>query len=258
MKTMLTTLAGIIAAGLLAVPAGLRSQDAHDHHDHSTPETTATDDKRVGDAWPLDTCVVSGMKLDSMGEPIVRIHEGREVRFCCAGCLNPFNADPTAHLAKADAKIIEQQKANYPLDYCIVDTPEKLSDDESKNSYHVIGNRLFIFCCPPCEKQVKADPDTYFRTLNKAVSESQRASYPTDTCVVSGDKLGGEMGEIVEYVHNGELFLFCCKGCISMFEKNPQPFVEKLHALKSGAAAAAPSTGEAHQRDDDGDAHRHH
>jgi YHS domain-containing protein len=50
--------------------------------------------------YPLDTCVVSGEKLGSMGEPFVITHEGTEVRFCCDSCVPKFKKDPAKYLAK--------------------------------------------------------------------------------------------------------------------------------------------------------------
>ena len=55
------------------------------------------------EAYPLDVCVVSGEKLGSMGEPHVIVHEGVEVRFCCAHCLPKFEAGSAAYLAKIKA-----------------------------------------------------------------------------------------------------------------------------------------------------------
>ena len=37
------------------------------------------------DAYPIDTCIVSGKKLGEMGDAVIINHKGREVRFCCAG-----------------------------------------------------------------------------------------------------------------------------------------------------------------------------
>lgn len=52
--------------------------------------------------YPLKTCVVSGEKLDSMGEPYVFTHEGREVKLCCKGCLKDFNKEPAKYIKKMD------------------------------------------------------------------------------------------------------------------------------------------------------------
>ncbi len=51
-------------------------------------------------SYPLTTCVVSGEKLDSMGEPHVFTHEGTEVRLCCKSCLDDFNKEPAKYMAK--------------------------------------------------------------------------------------------------------------------------------------------------------------
>src|SRR5690606_781477 len=109
----------------------------------SAAQPTVEITERIGDPWPLGTCVVSGQKLGSMGEPIIKLHEGREVRLCCAGCIGGFESAPDKFLAVADKVIIATQKAHFPLDHCMIDTAEKLTADESENSYHVIYNRLF-------------------------------------------------------------------------------------------------------------------
>lgn len=51
-------------------------------------------------SYPLTTCVVSGEKLDSMGEPYVFTHEGTEVRLCCKSCLDDFHKEPAKYLVK--------------------------------------------------------------------------------------------------------------------------------------------------------------
>lgn len=58
--------------------------------------------------YPLDTCLVSGESLDSMGAPFVYTHKedgkpDREIRFCCKSCLKKFNKEPAKYLAKLDA-----------------------------------------------------------------------------------------------------------------------------------------------------------
>ena len=64
-----------------------------------------------GCANSTKTCVVSGEKLGSMGDPYVFTYEGRQVKLCCDGCLADFKKDPAKYLKKmdeADAK--EAQK----------------------------------------------------------------------------------------------------------------------------------------------------
>lgn len=50
--------------------------------------------------YPLETCVVSGKKLGSMGDPYVIVHEGQEIKFCCDACEPTFKEDPAKYLAE--------------------------------------------------------------------------------------------------------------------------------------------------------------
>ena len=57
--------------------------------------------------YPLDTCVVMGSSLGSMGDPIVKVYDGQQVKFCCAPCIDEFEADPEYYLSmirEADPK----------------------------------------------------------------------------------------------------------------------------------------------------------
>jgi YHS domain-containing protein len=54
-------------------------------------------------SYPLSTCVVSGEKLGEMGKPLVINHQGTEVRFCCAMCVDQFKKDPAKFLAKLNS-----------------------------------------------------------------------------------------------------------------------------------------------------------
>lgn len=50
--------------------------------------------------YHLQTCIVSGNKLGSMGKVIVKSHEGQEIKFCCKPCVKKFDANPAKYLAK--------------------------------------------------------------------------------------------------------------------------------------------------------------
>jgi YHS domain-containing protein len=72
---------------------------------------------RADDAKPklkpytLKTCVVSGDKLGEMGDPYVYEYQGREIKFCCKGCLKDFNKDPAKYIKKIEQ---EEAKAKKP------------------------------------------------------------------------------------------------------------------------------------------------
>jgi YHS domain-containing protein len=63
----------------------------------------AEEAKPAAPAYPLDTCVVSGEKLGSMGDAYVLEHKGQQVQLCCKSCLKKFNKDPDAYVAKIAA-----------------------------------------------------------------------------------------------------------------------------------------------------------
>ncbi len=92
MKTLLLSL---LSLGLTSV--------AFAAHHESDAATTASDD-----AYPMNTCVVSGEELGGMGDPYVYTYKeagkpDREVRFCCKMCVGRFEKNPAKYLAKLDA-----------------------------------------------------------------------------------------------------------------------------------------------------------
>lgn len=71
--------------------------------------------------------------------------------------------------------------------------------------------------------------------------------YPLTTCIVSGDKFGGDMGEPIIKVYGDREIKLCCKGCIKKFEKDQAGYIKKIDeaAAKTSAPAdpAAPKAG---------------
>ena len=67
---------------------------------------------------------------------------------------------------------------------------------------------------------------------------AKKDAYPLTTCVVSGEKLGGEMGTPIKYDYKGREVQFCCRGCIKTFEKDPAKY---LKLIDDAAAAPAPA-----------------
>jgi YHS domain-containing protein len=50
----------------------------------------------------MDTCLVSGKKIGSMGDPVVIPYEGQEIKFCCDSCVPKFRMDAAKYLSKLD------------------------------------------------------------------------------------------------------------------------------------------------------------
>lgn len=65
---------------------------------------SARADEKPVKPYPLKTCIVSGEDLGTMGKPVVIVHEGQEVKFCCKNCKPRFEKDPAKYLSKLTAK----------------------------------------------------------------------------------------------------------------------------------------------------------
>ena len=183
----------------------------------------------VGDPYPLEKCALSGKALTA--EAITVVKDGREFKFCCNGCKGKLETDTAATIGKVDAAIIEQQKAKYPLDTCIM-SGEKLGE---KAVDAVIDNRLVRFCCADCATNFKKDIPGNFKKLDAAVIEKQKASYTAKKCPVSGEELGG-MGEPVNVVISNQLVELCCKGCEKKLRAEPAKYIAMVNG--GGAPAA--------------------
>ncbi len=180
-----------------------------------------------GDAYPLDICMVSGKKLDGAGKPVAHDYKGRSLLFCSAECVKAMEADPAAYLNKLDKAIIRQQLPLYPLKTCVV-SGEELGGMGTPVDY-VWKNRLVRFCCNSCVKSFEKEPAKYIAKLDEAVVAQQKDSYPLNSCVVSGEELGG-MGAPVDHVNGNRLVRFCCGGCLKSFNEYPAKYTAKLDA----------------------------
>lgn len=178
---------------------------------------------KVGDPWPLAVCALAGEKLGD--DAVTVVHEGRELRFCCAKCVEKFKADPAAVIAKADKRIIEDQAKFYPVTTCLIMPDEELVAGDIEEV--VYNNRLFRFCCKKCVRKFKEDPEKYWGKLDAAVIAAQKPTYTATTCPVSGEKLGSH-GDPVNMVVANRLVRLCCKGCRSEVQKNSAAVLAKV------------------------------
>ena len=68
-----------------------------------------------------------------------------------------------------------------------------------------------------------------------ADKKSEKAKpYPLKTCVVSDEKLGGEMGEPYVFTHEGREVKLCCKSCLKDFKKDTAKYVKKIDDAEKG------------------------
>jgi len=59
--------------------------------------------------------------------------------------------------------------------------------------------------------------------------------YPLKTCVVSGEKFGGDMGDPYVFTHQGREIRLCCKSCLKDFNKEPAKYIKKLEEAEKAA-----------------------
>ncbi len=218
---LLATILGSI--GMFPAAAAAEKSDGHDV---------------VGDPYPLATCPVTGKALDAMGEPIIKVINGRELRFCCEGCPPKVEAEPAKYLEKVDAAIAELQRPFYPLERCIVSGEELGSMGKPLELIH--GNRLVRLCCAGCVKKFEADPASFLSKIDEAVVKAQKESYPLDFCIVSGDKLGGDMGKTIDVTIGNRLYRVCCKGCIKSLHETPLKYQSMLDDALAGKPVKRP------------------
>ncbi|GHC40573.1 YHS domain-containing protein [Roseibacillus persicicus] len=80
--------------------------------------------------------------------------------------------------------------------------------------------------------------NTFFRGLAASIASLILAScaatapgvkpYPSDKCIVTGNKLGS-MGPPVTKVYQGQEVKFCCQPCANKFDANPEKYLSKLN-----------------------------
>ncbi|MCH7891697.1 MAG: helix-turn-helix transcriptional regulator [Gemmatimonadetes bacterium] len=135
----------------------------------TTAPASASDVK--GDPYLLSTCPVSGEKLGSMGDPVVKTIDGREVRFCCNGCVRRFKGNTAKYLAVVDKAIVEQQMPFYPVQTCVVSGESLIVKGKDIGVNHVYKNRLVRFDCEASLEGFNKDPAGYIAKLDKALAK---------------------------------------------------------------------------------------
>jgi len=212
-----------VALAVAGREPGTHNQGGDEHN--QTSDAQATGGASPGPTYPytLPDCPV-GDPLGSMGDPVVKLYDNREVRFCCAGCIDEFEANQAKIWGEIDAKIVEQQLMHYPIDTCVV-TGEKLGADAVD---HVHNNRLVRLADAEALTAFQADPKKHLDALDRRIIESQLPGYPMDNCPVGGPL--GSMGDPVNFIYMNRLVRFCCGACEASFVSEPRKYMSRLDA----------------------------
>lgn len=155
-----TAILSVLAAVMLPMHAA--------EHQKDTPSQETANPK----PYPMGTCVVSGEKLGGdMGEPLVFVHQGREIKLCCKSCRKDFDATPEKFLAKVDAAA--KKVKPYPLKTCLV-SGEKLGG-MGKPFVLVQDFQEVKLCCKSCKKDFDKDVEQFMSKLKKASAQARSA-----------------------------------------------------------------------------------
>jgi hypothetical protein len=74
-----------------------------------------------------------------------------------------------------------------------------------------------------------------------SVTASKPVPYPLGTCIVSGEKLGGDMGPPIVFVYSNkdvnQEIKFCCPMCKPQFLKDPDKYMKTIKEAEAKAKA---------------------
>lgn len=185
---------------------------------------------RMGDAYTLPTCPISGEPLGGMGDAVVKAYDGREVRFCCDKCVAGFEKDKAGSWAKVDQQMIKDQLPRYPLDTSVV-SGKKLD----KPVDYVWNNRLVRLAGEDEKAEFLKDTKKYIAALDKAVVEKQSKTYALKTCPMMGDPI--DPSDFKTVVVANRLIEVCCGKCQGKVKRDPTKALAALDAAEAKTPA---------------------
>lgn len=122
--------------------------------------------------YTLKTCPVTDEKLGEMGDPYVHQYKGKEVKFCCEGCLKDFNAAPAKFIKKIEAAELKAAGLKpYTLDTCAV-SDEKLGEMGEPYALMHKGRQIKL-CCEGCLKDFNSEPAKYIKKIEAAEKQAK-------------------------------------------------------------------------------------
>jgi hypothetical protein len=188
----------------------------------SVPAAPAVQAAHRGELYYFDRCASCERMLGIYGQTPARLYDAREVRYCSTACVDSFEADLPAALARLDAKMVRDQLPCYPIGTSIV-TGEPL--ERGSTTELVWCNRLVRLANGAEEKsRFLADPERYIAALDKAAIDRQFASYPARKCAVRGDELERELDVDATVVLAGRMLRLCCSTCADAVRGHPSNY----------------------------------
>ena len=72
-------------------------------------------------------------------------------------------------------------------------------------------------------------------TASLRAADEAKPAYPLQNCLVSGEKLGGDMGKPYVFTYEGKEVELCCKSCKKDFDKDPAKYMKALEDAPKAA-----------------------
>ncbi len=118
----------------------------------------------------------------------------------------------------------------YPLTKCIV-SGDKLGGDMGKPYVFVQEGREIKLCCESCLGDFKKSTAAFLKKIDAAAAAAAKAHpYLLTKCLVSGEKLSGDMGKPFVFVYEDREIKLCCESCLKDFSKTPDKYMKTLAA----------------------------
>ncbi|MEY4118447.1 MAG: hypothetical protein RLZZ116_1775 [Planctomycetota bacterium] len=195
-------------------------------------------DSFKGEAFPLETCPVSGEKLGADAVTVVLKDmkdanlNGTQMKFCCGKCEAAFKADPAKYIAKVDEAIVKAA-APYALGTCLVMTDEAIDDSAKTVVYH---NRVYKLCCKKCVARFSKDPAKYETAYETALIAKLKPAYKATKCPISGEAIKADSTDVIV---SGRLVRTCCPKCAEKAKADPKGTLGKIDAQVASAESGS-------------------
>jgi YHS domain-containing protein len=180
-------------------------------------------------------------------------YKGEKVAFCCPGCKERFDLDPTRYM--------DRMRLNPPKYWYVTKTPSVLDMRKAKDLVGSANGRCPVmgkvvvpkagsstyeghtiaFCCPPCKAKFEKDPEKYMRIMRAdPLAYAYDRPGPTNTelrvareaagaanglCPVEKALVNADAGA-VEY--GGETIAFSTADARAKFEKDPETYMRPM------------------------------
>ncbi len=116
--------------------------------------------------YPLDTCIVDDKPLFGLGTNNY-IFRNRLFRLCSSKCQVKLEQEPAKYFGKLDYAVIEKQKADYPLETCVVSGKPLGADSVD----HVVANQLVRLSGFDQLEQFGQTPGKYLAIIREAAKK---------------------------------------------------------------------------------------